>query len=91
MYILRQYSHYILNLFKHFNVFSCSNIRENTIASMKDAVLHGADMVEFDVQVNITVQYITVHIFSSANCTVLYFCNVTPLTLHILKKINLFS
>ena len=58
--------------------FSCSNIRENTIASMKDAVLHGADMVEFDVQVNITV-----HIFSSAKCTVLYFCNVTPLTLHI--------
>ena len=46
--------------------FSCSNIRENTIASMKDAVLHGADMVEFDVQVNITVQYIyTVHVYSS--------------------------
>ena len=32
-------------------LFSCSNIRENTIASMNDAVLHGADMVEFDVQV----------------------------------------
>ena len=59
-------SHYILNLFKTLMFFSCSNIRENTIASMKDAVLHGADMVEFDVQVNITVQYIyTVHVYSS--------------------------
>ena len=33
-------------------VFSCSDVRENTIASMRDALLHGADMVEFDVQVN---------------------------------------
>ena len=32
--------------------FSCSNVRENTIASMKNAVEHGADMVEFDVQVS---------------------------------------
>ena len=31
--------------------YSCSNVRENTIASMKDAVEHGADMIEFDVQV----------------------------------------
>jgi glycerophosphoryl diester phosphodiesterase len=31
--------------------FRCSNVRENTIASMRDALLHGADMVEFDVQV----------------------------------------
>lgn len=30
----------------------CSNVRENTIASMKDAVEHGADMIEFDVQVS---------------------------------------
>jgi glycerophosphoryl diester phosphodiesterase len=27
-------------------------VRENTIASMRDALLHGADMVEFDVQVS---------------------------------------
>lgn len=31
---------------------SCSNIRENTIASMKDAIAHGADLVEFDVQIS---------------------------------------
>ena len=31
---------------------SCSAIRENTIASMKNAVLHGADMIEFDVQLS---------------------------------------
>jgi len=30
----------------------CSNVRENTIASMKHAVAAGADMVEFDVQVS---------------------------------------
>ena len=27
-------------------------MKENTLASMRDAVLHGADMVEFDVQVS---------------------------------------
>ena len=36
---------FILNL-------SCSAIRENTIASMQNAVLHGADMIEFDVQLS---------------------------------------
>jgi len=30
----------------------CSHVKENTLASMRDAVLHGADMVEFDVQVS---------------------------------------
>merc|ERR550534_2743972 len=30
----------------------CSTIKENTVASMKDAIQHGADMVEFDVQVS---------------------------------------
>jgi len=30
----------------------CSTIKENTIASMRDAIQHGADMVEFDVQVS---------------------------------------
>jgi len=30
----------------------CSSIKENTVASMKDAYAHGADMVEFDVQVS---------------------------------------
>ena len=29
----------------------CSHIRENTLASMQYAIDHGADMVEFDVQV----------------------------------------
>lgn len=30
--------------------FSCSHIRENTIASLKEAANKGADLVEFDVQ-----------------------------------------
>ncbi len=30
----------------------CSNVRENTIASLKNAAAHGADMVEFDVQIS---------------------------------------
>ncbi|XP_023327915.1 glycerophosphocholine phosphodiesterase GPCPD1 isoform X2 [Eurytemora carolleeae] len=42
----------------------CSNIRENTIASMKDAVLHGADMVEFDVQVSSDLVPIIYHEFT---------------------------
>lgn len=33
-----------------FSVNSCSNIRENTIASLKEAANKGADLVEFDVQ-----------------------------------------
>ena len=36
-----------MNLF-----FSCSDVRENTIASLKNAYSHGADIVEFDVQVS---------------------------------------
>ena len=32
--------------------FSCSHLRENTIASLKNAHAHGADMVEFDVQLS---------------------------------------
>lgn len=31
---------------------SCANVRENTIASLKTAAYHGADMVEFDVQLS---------------------------------------
>lgn len=31
-------------------VHSCSHIRENTIASLKEAADKGADLVEFDVQ-----------------------------------------
>ncbi|XP_067001505.2 glycerophosphocholine phosphodiesterase GPCPD1 [Anabrus simplex] len=31
-------------------VQSCSDVRENTIASLKTAAMHGADLVEFDVQ-----------------------------------------
>jgi len=33
-------------------VYSCANVRENTIASLKTASHHGADMVEFDVQLS---------------------------------------
>lgn len=36
----------------NFQFFSCSTIKENTLASMRDAIQHGADMVEFDVQVS---------------------------------------
>ena len=32
--------------------YSCSAIRENTIASMTNAQKHGADMIEFDVQLS---------------------------------------
>jgi len=35
-----------------FFAISCATVRENTIGSMKNAASHGADMVEFDVQVN---------------------------------------
>lgn len=33
-------------------LYSCANVRENTIASLKTASHHGADMVEFDVQLS---------------------------------------
>ncbi|XP_011506592.1 PREDICTED: glycerophosphocholine phosphodiesterase GPCPD1-like [Ceratosolen solmsi marchali] len=31
---------------------NCANVRENTVASLKTAAYHGADMVEFDVQLS---------------------------------------
>ena len=34
----------------------CANIMENTVASLKNAAAHGADTVEFDVQVEYTFQ-----------------------------------
>lgn len=42
----------------------CSHIKENTMASMKDAILHGADMVEFDVMVSKDLVPIVHHEFS---------------------------
>merc|ERR1719431_423315 len=42
----------------------CSTIKENTIASMKDAILHGADMVEFDVQVSKDLVPVVFHEFN---------------------------
>ncbi|XP_046466524.1 glycerophosphocholine phosphodiesterase GPCPD1 isoform X1 [Neodiprion pinetum] len=35
-----------------FEMKNCANVRENTIASLKTAADHGADMVEFDVQLS---------------------------------------
>ncbi|KAH0944792.1 hypothetical protein HN011_011606 [Eciton burchellii] len=35
-----------------FETKNCANVRENTIASLKTASYHGADMVEFDVQLS---------------------------------------
>ncbi|XP_076675088.1 glycerophosphocholine phosphodiesterase GPCPD1 isoform X3 [Andrena cerasifolii] len=35
-----------------FHTKNCANVRENTIASLKTASHHGADMVEFDVQLS---------------------------------------
>ncbi|XP_076161632.1 glycerophosphocholine phosphodiesterase GPCPD1 isoform X3 [Ptiloglossa arizonensis] len=35
-----------------FQTKNCANVRENTIASLKTASYHGADMVEFDVQLS---------------------------------------
>jgi len=42
----------------------CSSIKENTIASMRDAIQHGADMVEFDVQVSKDLVPIVYHEFN---------------------------
>jgi len=42
----------------------CSSIKENTIASMRDAIQHGADMVEFDVQVSKDLVPIVFHEFN---------------------------
>ncbi|XP_011868687.1 PREDICTED: glycerophosphocholine phosphodiesterase GPCPD1-like [Vollenhovia emeryi] len=35
-----------------FETKNCANVRENTVASLKTAAYHGADMVEFDVQLS---------------------------------------
>ncbi|XP_024947437.1 glycerophosphocholine phosphodiesterase GPCPD1 isoform X2 [Cephus cinctus] len=35
-----------------FEMKNCANVRENTVASLKTAAHHGADMVEFDVQLS---------------------------------------
>lgn len=48
----------------HTKAQSCSNTRENTIASMKDALAHGADMVEFDVQVSKDLVPVVYHEFN---------------------------
>lgn len=43
----------------------CAEVRENTIASMKTAIEHGADLVEFDVQLskdNIPIIYHDFHV-----------------------------
>lgn len=39
-------------MFMEYIKYSCSAIRENTIASMTNAQKHGADMIEFDVQLS---------------------------------------
>lgn len=39
-------------IFIYLFINSCANVRENTIASLKTASYHGADMVEFDVQLS---------------------------------------
>lgn len=36
----------------HSQVTNCAEVRENTIASLKTAAQHGADFVEFDVQLS---------------------------------------
>jgi glycerophosphoryl diester phosphodiesterase len=38
--------------FANVYIYSCANVRENTVASLKTAAYHGADMVEFDVQLS---------------------------------------
>ena len=42
---------FLINIFSLF-LNSCSHLRENTIASLKNAHAHGADMVEFDIQLS---------------------------------------
>lgn len=51
IYALFHFPHHTLKFRFHF-FSSCSNVRENTIASLKDSIAHGADMVEFDVQLS---------------------------------------
>lgn len=43
---------YISNIYFNLGIYSCANVRENTVASLKTASYHGADMVEFDVQLS---------------------------------------
>lgn len=47
---------------------SCANIRENTIASLKHAANHGADYVEFDVQLSKDLVPIIYHDFFVCIC-----------------------
>ena len=43
----------LLSLYIYFSIhFRCAEVRENTIASLKSAASHGADFVEFDVQLS---------------------------------------
>lgn len=44
--------------------YSCSHIRENTIASLKEAANKGADFVEFDVQLSSDLVPIIYHDFN---------------------------
>lgn len=48
---------------------SCANIRENTIASLKHAANHGADYVEFDVQLSKDLVPVIYHDFFVCICT----------------------
>ena len=66
----------MLKLFSFF-YFSCSHMRENTIASLKYAHAHGADMVEFDVQLSkdkIPVIYHDFELCTSKSAVCLLFC-----------------
>lgn len=47
----------------------CANIRENTVTSLKHAANHGADFVEFDVQVSKDLVPIIYHDFHVCICT----------------------
>ena len=43
---------WVTSLIWFISICRCSHIRENTISSLKEAYSHGADMVEFDVQLS---------------------------------------
>lgn len=58
---------YKLNNFSNF--YSCSHIRENTIASLKEAGNKGADFVEFDVQLTKDLVPIIYHDFQVSMAT----------------------
>lgn len=59
-----------LSILKMALIHSCSSVRENTIGSLKNAFAHGADMVEFDIQLSKDKVPVIYHDFELCTTTV---------------------